>query len=74
MPRTRQVKQKDPAPSAPTLESLLNIKKLMECLDIKSRQTVYKLMEEDHLPFVKIGGQVKFIPSEVAKWVHKQHG
>ena len=55
----------------PLLEDLLDIDGLMNVLQIKSRQTVYKLMKSG-LPAVYIGGQLRFIPSEVAQWVCEQ--
>ena len=56
---------------APSLEDLLDIDGLMGVLQIRSRQTVYKLMRSG-LPAVYIGGQLRFIPSEIAQWVHEQ--
>ena len=55
----------------PSLEDLLDIDGLMGVLQIRSRQTVYKLMRSG-LPVVYIGGQLRFIPSEIAQWVHEQ--
>lgn len=55
----------------PSLEDLLDIDSLRSVLKIRSRQTVYKLMRSG-LPAVYIGGHLRFIPSEVAQWVHEQ--
>jgi excisionase family DNA binding protein len=53
------------------LEDLLDIDGLMCVLKVKSRQTVYKLIKSG-LPAVYIGGQLRFVPSDVAQWVHEQ--
>lgn len=57
----------------PSLENLLDIDSLMTVLKVKSKQTVYKLIGSG-LPSVYIGGHLRFIPSEIAKWVHEQRG
>ena len=54
------------------LEDLLDIDGIMGVLKVRSRQTVYKLMKSSRLPAVYIGGQLRFVPSEVAQWVHEQ--
>ncbi len=54
-----------------SLEDLLDMDGLMGVLKIRSRQTVYKLMKSG-LPAVYVGGQLRFVPSEVAQWVHEQ--
>jgi predicted DNA-binding transcriptional regulator AlpA len=56
---------------AVSLEDLLDINGLMGVLKVRSRQTVYKLMKSG-LPAVYIGGQLRFVPSEVAQWVYEQ--
>lgn len=66
MSRSRHAKK-----SVPSLEDLLDIDGLMGVLQVKSRQTVYKLMKSG-LPAVYIGGQLRFIPSEISQWVREQ--
>ena len=66
MPGSRHEKK-----TVSSLEDLLDIDALMSVLQVKSRQTVYKLMKSG-LPAVYIGGQLRFIPSEVARWVCEQ--
>ena len=53
------------------LETLLNVREVMARLKVSSRESLYKLMRQG-LPVVRLGGQLRFIPSEVQKWLLEQ--
>jgi excisionase family DNA binding protein len=53
-------------------EDLLDIQGAMKLLKVKSRQTVYTLIDRDKLPHVRIGGQLRFIPSSLMEWIRQK--
>lgn len=53
-------------------EELLDIQGAMKLLKVKSRQTVYTLIDRDKLPHVRIGGQLRFIPSSLMEWIRQK--
>jgi excisionase family DNA binding protein len=55
------------------LESLLTIDTLMSLLGV-SRPTVYTLMEQESLPYIKMGRSLRFRPSAIHTWLleHEQ--
>ena len=53
------------------LETLLDVREVMARLKIRSRESLYRLMREG-LPVLKLRGRLRFIPSEVQKWLLEQ--
>jgi excisionase family DNA binding protein len=53
-------------------EDLLDIHGAMSLLKVKSRQTMYTLIDRDKLPYVRVGGQLRFIPSSLMEWVRQR--
>jgi predicted DNA-binding transcriptional regulator AlpA len=53
------------------LETLLDVREVMARLKIRSRESLYRLMREG-LPALKLRGRLRFIPSEVQKWLLEQ--
>lgn len=50
------------------MERLLKADEVAELLNIKP-QTVYLLKSQKKIPFIQIGGSVRFQQSEIEKWV-----
>lgn len=67
MPHPPKSQSKELQP-VPDLEKLLDIHGLMSYLGV-SRQTVYMLMEQEGLPVVRVGAQLRFIPSSIQRWL-----
>ena len=53
-------------------EDLLDIQGAMKLLSVKSRQTMYTLIDRDKLPHVRVGGQLRFIPSSLMEWIRQR--
>lgn len=54
------------------MEKLLNITELCDLIGAK-RQTVYRWVHEAFIPTLKVGGLVRFRPSEIEKWLDKRN-
>ena len=52
-------------------EPLLGIPEVMEMLDL-GRDTVYKLIREEGLPTVKLGGSRKVVLSSLVTWIKQR--
>ena len=50
---------------------LYNISDLSEKLGVK-KSTLYQWIHQRKIPYVKIGGLVKFRPSEIEKWLEEK--
>ncbi|WP_201375377.1 helix-turn-helix domain-containing protein [Ktedonobacter robiniae] len=72
MPRPRKPQPNDAHPIL-NLEKLLDIHGVMEYLSV-SRQTVYMLIDQEGLPVVRVGAQLRFIPSSVQRWLLSRQG
>ena len=70
MPRPPRSQSKDIQPAL-DLETLLDIKALMRYLGV-SRPTIYALMADAGLPAIRMGRQLRFRPSSVARWIATQ--
>ena len=53
-------------------EDLLDIQGAMKLLSVKSRQTMYTLIDRDKLPHVRVGGRLRFIPSSLMEWIRQR--
>jgi excisionase family DNA binding protein len=34
-------------------------------------QTIYRKVERKEIPFIKVGNAIRFVPSEIERWVRK---
>ena len=56
------------------MEKLININDLSELIGAK-RQTIYRWTHENFIPFLKVGGSIRFRPSEIEIWLNgNRHG
>jgi excisionase family DNA binding protein len=56
------------AMSATLSEPLLNVRVAAELLSVSSR-TIYELVARGELPHVRVGGQIRFVPSALEQWL-----
>jgi excisionase family DNA binding protein len=54
--------------SALTTQPLLSVPEAAQLLSVSVR-TVYTLVERDELPHVRVGGQIRFVPSVLEQWL-----
>jgi excisionase family DNA binding protein len=54
--------------SATLNEPLLNVRAAAELLSVSAR-TVYELVARDELPHVRVGGQIRFVPTTLEQWL-----
>jgi len=47
---------------------LLDISQLSEMLNVK-KKTIYDWTHKGQIPFIKLGGLIRFDPEEIQKWV-----
>lgn len=47
---------------------LLDINQLVEMLNIK-KKTIYKWVRQRKIPYIKLGGLIRFDPEEIEKWI-----
>jgi len=47
---------------------LLTVKQLAECLKI-SPKTIYNMVSLGRIPFIKVGGALRFIWGDIEKWI-----
>jgi excisionase family DNA binding protein len=47
---------------------LLDIIQLAEILNIK-KKTIYEWVRQRKIPYIKLGGLIRFDPDEIEKWV-----
>ena len=50
------------------LENLLTIPQLAKFLGV-SRPTIYILMRTEGLPFIRLGGSIRFSPASIRAWL-----
>jgi excisionase family DNA binding protein len=50
------------------METLLKVEEVAALIQI-SAKTIYRYVENGKIPFCKIGGFVRFKPSEIEKWL-----
>ncbi len=50
------------------MRKLLTISELSTLLNI-ARKTVYNLVYRREIPFVKVGGSLRFDPDQIDKWI-----
>lgn len=53
-------------------EPLLSVEDLARTLQVTT-STVYRLVREDGLPGVRVGGQWRFRPEDLARWLDSRH-
>lgn len=51
-------------------ESLMDVKELAAYLRL-NEQTIYRKIEKKTIPFVKVGGVVRFKREDIEKWLEK---
>ena len=62
-----------PAPlSVPGLEHLITVEQVAEVLALRP-STVRAYAERGSLPCVRMGGRLRFRPSDVAEWIEQRH-
>ncbi len=54
-------------------EPLLSVRAAAELLSVSSR-TVYALVERGELPAIRVGGQIRFVPSTLEEWLRNGGG
>lgn len=59
--------------SATLSEPLLSVRAAAELLSVSSR-TVYALVERGELPAIRVGGQIRFVPSTLEEWLRNGGG
>ncbi|RZD18981.1 MAG: DNA-binding protein [Candidatus Acididesulfobacter diazotrophicus] len=52
------------------MEKLLKIKDVAEIVGL-TPVAVYKLIYKRQIPFIKIGGRIRFNPSQISAWISK---
>jgi excisionase family DNA binding protein len=52
-------------------ERLLKLREVSDFLQI-SPSTVYRLVEERKIPFIRVGGAIRFKPRNILEWVERQ--
>jgi excisionase family DNA binding protein len=50
---------------------LLDIIQLAEMLNIK-KKTIYEWVRQRKIPYIKLGGLIRFDPEEIEKWVESK--
>lgn len=50
---------------------LINVQEVAQLLNM-AVTTVYKMVSQRRIPFVKIGGALKFDPTQVERWIQDQ--
>ncbi len=50
------------------MNDLINVNTAASRLDVK-KQTIYSWVHFRKIPFIKLGGAVKFDPQELEKWI-----
>ena len=50
---------------------LMNVQEVAQRLNL-AVTTVYKMVNQRRIPFVKIGGALKFNPTQVERWIQDQ--
>ena len=50
---------------------LLDIETVAECLGISMRQ-VRRMVAEGQIPYVRIGGLIRFDPDEIVQWIDER--
>ena len=58
------------SPKAPIQDKLLDVKGLVDYLGV-GKNAIYKLVNEQRIPFYRIGGRVRFDLAKVKKWLEK---
>jgi excisionase family DNA binding protein len=61
----------DPCPPIPDLETLLTVQQVAAILQLKP-STIRAYAERGDLPCVRIGGRLRFRPSDVAEWIEQR--
>ena len=54
-------------------EPLFTVRAAAELLHVSTR-TVYALVERGELPHVRVGGQIRFVPSTLEQWLRDGGG
>jgi len=54
------------------MDQLLTADDVAQLLKVK-KCTVYQLSSRGAIPTVKIGGILRFLPDQLAKWLHEHH-
>ncbi|MDR0484431.1 MAG: helix-turn-helix domain-containing protein [Alphaproteobacteria bacterium] len=54
------------------LEKLLDVEELADILKLESSSTVYSKYKEWKIPFIKIGGSIRFRPRDIAIWIENK--
>lgn len=59
--------------SATLSAPLLTVRAAATLLDVSPR-TVYALVERGELPAIRVGGQIRFVPSTLEEWLRSGGG
>ena len=54
--------------SAVTAQPLLSVPETARLLNVSVR-TLYALVARDEIPHVRVGGQIRFVPGAVERWL-----
>jgi excisionase family DNA binding protein len=54
--------------SATLSEPLLSVRAAADLLNVSTR-TVYDLVARDEIPHVRVGGQIRFVPGAIERWL-----
>ena len=54
--------------SATLNQPLIDVRAAAELLNVSTR-TIYTLVERAELPSVRVGGQIRFVPSALEQWL-----
>lgn len=55
------------------MRPLLKVGEVAELLNVSTR-TVYALVERDEIPHARVGGQIRFVPDVLDKWLLNGEG
>ncbi len=54
-------------------ENLITPDELIKILNLKNKRALYNLINRKKLPFLKIGGRLRFKLSDIEKWIIEQN-